>query len=52
MALSLNPEMAAELVEAVHVNSVPATSEVSVMFVEVLLQMLLLRGLLERSGVG
>ena len=46
------PETKPELPDAVHVKRVPATGEVRVIPVEMLLQMLLLNGLFDKVGVG
>ena len=47
-----NPETFAELGVHVQVNKVPVTFDVSVMFVEVLLQICLAAGLFDRFAAG
>ena len=51
-ALLLNPLILPEPGVAVQVNNVPETFDVSVIPVEVLLQICLLSGVFDRSGVG
>ena len=52
MELLLYPVMLPELGVQVQVNSVPATLDVRVMLVAVLLHCCLLGGILDRSGEG